>query len=498
MSSEHTVAPRERGVASTPGHAASDGPRSGTPPEPSDLSPFGLAHPDRPHATGLGVSPSRGEIPLWVSACVLFDPPEVNAADKVNTAVGFLMASTVRVHGDLAVRLSPMRLALLCGFERPEKAKWLTDYLQKIKFLKIVDGGVNPKTGRRQARRDAKGRPIDNEFVVFPEPPAEYFGPRTLAEIDALIAEDIAEAELAHERKSTPGAKRGKPRNIPIRTRQLFREPGPQSTLPGGGMDFRTQPLPRGDGYRGARLSAGQPTLLPRGADSRPHPPLGGDGQVFAGGSIPSEGSAYRVDRSSISEGVIEDRVEPVPDGTALPPATGMDERQVGAVREAVRSFPINAWYAKRGQVRAMSRQDADLLQSAVCDAMQRYGLTLEQVREIGQAAVSDARKTPVTYVAAAFGAKLPIWLARVSPEPGAANPLPLLDGAIEAPKAVKNSANIAASTDATCQPEPGVMTGPCPGCGAEPGQPRMYRMVEVDAGWMAPCKVCCPPTAAP
>ncbi|MBE1580390.1 hypothetical protein ACFORH_43495 [Amycolatopsis roodepoortensis] len=395
---------------------------------------------DSPHGTSRGESPSSGEVPLWVTACILFDPPPVaSSANTVSTAVAFLMASCVRVHGDLAVKLSPTRLALLCGFERPEKAKWLTDYLQRIGFLRILDGGVNPKTGRRQARRDAQGRPIENELLVFPSPPPNYRGPRTLAEIDAAIAEDIAEAEFAHERSAGTGTKRSKPRTIRIRKRDLFGPPAGQPIPPGRGMEFDTQPPAGGDG----NVSAGQATFhsIPpgRGMEFDTQPPAGGDGNVSAGQAtfhpIPPGGGSYRSDRSSISDREIEGSIsmEPVPGGTAEPPATGMDEAWGEEVREAARSFPVKAWYAARGQTQGLSKGDTDRLKTAILAAMARTSLTLEQVRQIGQAAVSEAKKSPVTYAEQAFSAaNLPKWLARITPEPEARIPLPLLDLAPE------------------------------------------------------------------
>uniref|UniRef100_UPI003F49ACBC hypothetical protein n=1 Tax=Amycolatopsis sp. CA-293810 TaxID=3239926 RepID=UPI003F49ACBC len=455
---------------------------------------------DSPHGTSRGESPTSGEVPLWVTACILFDPPPVaSSANTVSTAVAFLMAASVRVHGDLAVKLSPTRLALLCGFERPEKAKWLTDYLQRIGFLRVLDGGVNPKTGRRQARRDAQGRPIENELLVFPSPPPNYRGPRTLAEIDAAIADDIAEAEFAHERSAGTGTKRSKPRTIRIRKRELFGTPAGRPIPPGRGMEFGTQPPAGGDG----EVFAGQGTLQPippgRGMEFGTQPPAGGDEEVFAGQGtlqpIPPGRGSYRSDRSSISDGEIEGSIsmEPVPGGTAKPPATGRDEVWVEEVREAARSFPVKAWYAARGQKQGLSMGDADRLKAAILAAMARTSLTLEQVRQIGQAAVSDAKKSPVTYAEQAFSAaNLPKWLARITPEPEALNPLPLLDLAPEVsePRSAQRPAGRDAVVDQPVVPSASVRPARCGTCRAPAEAAWNERFVQATD---EPCPDCFP-----
>lgn len=425
---------------------------------------------DSPHSTTLGVSPDSGTVPLWVVACALFAPPEVNAADKVITAATVLMASTVRVHGDLAVKLSPLRLALLCGFERPEKAKWLTDYLQEIGFLKVVDGGINPKTGRRQARRDAKGRPIDNEFLVLPVPPTNYCGPRTLAEIDALIAEDIAAAELEHERRNPGSKKRSRPRNIPIQRRDLFDVSAGQSTLPPGGTDSATQPPARGDGD----VSAGQPTLPP--------------------------GGTYQIDRSSISEREIEGSIEPVPGGTAKPPATGLEESAVAAVREQVRRLPWRKWAkVKLGVTNyQLMRHDADQVQNAMCAAMARDGITLEQATEVARHALAEA-KGPVYVVRAFEPKKLGEWLRRLEAEPLAEDALPLPGAAksqFSDPKPAKQQGSAAADPD-DGEPSKPVLPA-CSTCDAEEGEtyPNARTVTGAD-GREQRCPDCLPPAAA-
>ncbi|MFE5565977.1 hypothetical protein ACFQ68_13405 [Amycolatopsis japonica] len=163
--------------------------------------------------------------------------------------------------------------------------------------------------------------------------------------------------------------------------------------------------------------------------------------------------------------------MEPVPGGTAKPPATGKDEPTLAEVREVVRSFPINAWYARAGQLQLfLSEPDTDRLLAAVLDAMRRTSITLEQVQQVGQAAVSEAKKVPVRYAEQAFSeANLPKWLARITPEPEARNPLPLLDLApeVSAPTSAKRPAGRDVVADQPAAPKAPVRAAKCGTCRA-------------------------------
>ncbi|WP_226351915.1 hypothetical protein [Pseudonocardia sp. ICBG601] len=423
---------------------------------PVDLPvPSGGLPTDASFGVSVGESPTVGAVPFWVTACLLFDPPPVAAANSVSTAVAVLMAAAVRVHGDLMVKLSPTRLALLCGYERPEKAKWITDYLQRIGFLQVMDGGVNAATGRRQARRDGAGRAIENEFVVFPSAPEHYRGPRSLAELDRWISADIDAAEQAPGRG---GRRSGRPRSVSIRRRTLFAVPAGQGHTPARGDGAVGLPPARGEGS----ISAGQ-AHPPRGGDGcSPFPPARGGGGVCAGQALPPARGVLQIERSSISleEREIEE-IEPVPGGSAPPPATGpaaaagagvglggvgvaVVERPaallatavedpavrvpVEQVRGLVRRLPWAAWAALRRPGWRPSTADADQVQAAITEAITGHGITLDQATEIGQAALSEAKgPQPVTYLVNAFTRHLSRRLRALDVEPLDDTPLPLL-----------------------------------------------------------------------
>lgn len=204
-------------------------------------------------------------------------------------------------------------------------------------------------------------------------------------------------------------------------------------------------------------------------------------------------GTFLRSDRSSISEGEIEDSIEPVPGGTAEPPATGLDEAWLAEVREVVRSFPVNAWYVKRGQRQELSISDTDRLQAAVVDAIARTSMTLEHARKIGQAAVSEAKKFPVRYTEQAFNeTNLPKWLARIAPEPEARSPLPLLDLAPEVsrPTSAKRPAGRDVVVDQPAVPSASVRPAKCGTCRAPAEAAWNERFV---AATGEPCPDCYP-----
>ncbi|WP_139319290.1 hypothetical protein [Pseudonocardia sp. Ae331_Ps2] len=438
---------------------------------PVDLpipSPSDALGADASFGVSVGESPTVGAVPLWVTGCLLFDPPPVAAANAVSTAVAMLMAASVRVHGDLMVKLSPTRLALLCGYERPEKAKWIIDYLQRIGFLQVMDGGVNPVTGRRQARRDSAGRAIENEFVVFPTAPAHYRGPRSLAELDRWISADLAAAESAPARG---GRRSGRPRTVSIRRRTLFTVPAGQALPPSRGEGEGNVPPARGEG----NVSAGQAHPPAAGSGRSPLPPAGGGGNVSAGQALPPARGVLQIERSSISPGGREiEEIEPVPGGSAAPPATGPAAAAVAAagsggpavafatrpataaaaaaasvappaglvggeagpvvpapgehVRAVVRRLPWAAWAEHRRPGWRLSAADADQVQAAITEAITSQRITLDQATEIGQAALSEAKgPQPVTYLVNAFTKHLPRRLRALNHEPLDTAPLPLL-----------------------------------------------------------------------
>ncbi len=427
---------------------------------------------DASFGVSVGESPTVGAVPFWVTACLLFDPPPVAAANSVSTAVAVLMAAAVRVHGDLMVKLSPTRLALLCGYERPEKAKWITDYLQRIGFLRVMDGGVNASTGRRQARRDGAGRAIENEFVVFPSAPEHYRGPRSLAELDRWISADLDAAEQAPSRG---GRRSGRSRSVSIRRRTLFAVPAGQPHTPAGGDGTGGLPPAGGDGG----ISAGQ-TLPPvEGGGCSALPPAGGDGGVCAGQALPPARGVLQIERSSISleERDIEGSSAPAR-GSASPPAPAraaaasvavlVEEPVAVEARELVRRLPWAAWAQARGRSEwRLSPADADQVQAAVTEAVTGHGLSWAEAAVIGQAALSEAKGAPVAYVVNAFTRHLARRRRALAAEPLSETPLPLLD-----PPAPRGGAQRRSQRPERAVQDQSAPAGAAEGSGSVPAEP--------------------------
>jgi hypothetical protein len=155
----------------------------------------------------LGYSPTSVTLPVWVLACIRLMPaPEVGptSMDKVLTAAYTLQADALNPKtGDLAVELDRAELAAICGYERADKVQWILDYLARIEFIRIFDGGVD-KLGRRKPRRDPlTGQPLPNTYLVFADPPPHYRGPRSYAEFHAHVSLARARSEAAAEKAKT-------------------------------------------------------------------------------------------------------------------------------------------------------------------------------------------------------------------------------------------------------------------------------------------------------
>jgi hypothetical protein len=181
--------------------------------------------------------------------------------------------------------------------------------------------------------------------------------------------------------------------------------------------------------------------------------------------------------------------IEPVPGGTAKPPATGLDERQVAAVRELVRRLPWARWAKRHNPDFWLTPVDADTVQTAICSAIATTGVTLDQAGEIGRTALGQAKTTPVKYVTDAFG---PTHLARrlraLDAEPLSDNPLPL-PGDIESEKAP------AAAPAGAKQAKP--VLGKCDTCKALEGDEKFKRRIEGPDGRLGWCTDCLPNEAA-
>jgi hypothetical protein len=390
-----------------------------------------------------GDSPKSSEIPAWVTACVRFMPPQRNgkdaaAADKVLTAVHYFMAALVPVHGDLALIPNRQRLALWCGYERFDKVAWVLNYLVEIGFLRIFDGGVD-EIGRRKPRRDPKtGQPIPNEYVVYTEPPRHYRGPRTFAELDALITSDIEEAVD----KDRAAGRNGRPRSVQLRRRELFGVSAGQTEPPRGG-----QPSPTAES---SGVSAGQ-TEPPRG------------GRLKEG---KREGEKDPTGPSRLTEGATA--------GPATPSAAPQESAVADEVRELVRRLP---WDHYGHDLR---RKEAVQVGLAIQAAMDSCGLTLDEAREhaLHALAVSPERKVQklAGWVAGAFREENLL-------EPLSDDPFPPL----AAPVAAEPEAPLVAD------PASPVRLSACSTCRTPEGGRRPQRVVPREGGRSAPCPECRP-----
>lgn len=190
-----------------------------------------------------------------------------------------------------------------------------------------------------------------------------------------------------------------------------------------------------------------------------------------------------------------------MPGGAAGPPATGMDEGRVGAVRELVRRLPWVEWAELRNPEFQLTPVDADLVQAAICAAMASAGITLDQAAAIGQAALGDATKTarPVGYVVDAFRKHLPRRLRALGVEPLSDNPLPLLGKPkrqVGPPSATTHEGEGAATADTDAGESAKPVLPACETCGAREGEGPSYRRVTGEDGREHPCPDCLPATA--
>lgn len=188
-----------------------------------------------------------------------------------------------------------------------------------------------------------------------------------------------------------------------------------------------------------------------------------------------------------------------MPGGTAKPPATGLEDSAVAAVREKVRQLPWKKWAkVKLGVTNyQLMRHDADQVQNAMCAAMARDGITLEQATEVARHALAEA-KGPV-YVVRAFEPKrLGEWLRRLEAEPLAEDTLPLPGAPVTQVSGLKP---VTQGKGAGSEPDEVVTARPvlpaCSTCRAEEGEtyPSARTVTGAD-GREQRCPDCLPPAA--
>jgi hypothetical protein len=400
-------------------------------------------------ATNIGLSPR------WVQYSGISLAARAAAEVLVDIA-------TMHTHGDQAPQLDRERLAYFVGVGRADKLASVIVELESIGFLTIYSGGLDPITGKRRQRRDKRGRPIPDRFSISLHPPTNYVGPCNLTEADAEFVDDRDAAYTAAE---TAG-KRLRTGNITILRTSTGHLEKPQVTAD--------------PGFRG-QLDVPDPAI-----GGRPVFP-----QVTAD---PGIGGHLQIDqRSSISEGEIEDRLEPVSGGAAKPPATGRDEAHLAEVRGLVRRLPWTEWAQLRGVDFQLSRKDADQVQAAMAAAITTAGITLDEAIEIGRAALADVAKTsqPVGYVVNAFGPRhLPGRLRALTAEPLAADPVSLPVKA--SPSGIDGKSSRTRQVAQLDEPKAAAISRPeCSTCGSSEGDGRGGRTVTGEDGFERPCPDC-------
>ncbi|WP_226360874.1 hypothetical protein [Pseudonocardia sp. ICBG1142] len=439
-----------------------------------------------------GDSPVDAAVPFWVTACLRLAPPQRRdgrvmsaAADKVLTAAQVLLADRVRSADPERVVLDRAKLARWCGYESANKAGWLLDYLSSIGFLRIDRHYVS---GRR-------GRSVDT-FTVFSRPPVGYVGPRTYAELDRALSDPTTPARLfvasPRPRPSGPVAHMGMKTGVSA----------------GQGLDAHVGTKTGGLGaHVGMKtgVSAGQ------GLDAHVGTKTGGLGAhvgmktgVSAGQGLDAHvGMFSRSIDSSPRSRRGEESIEPVPGGSAAPPATGHDDAAAAdaapdEVAALVARLPWVEW--ARSSKRASSSwrptvEDLAQVQSAIRSGLDA-GISLVEAAEIACAAMRDATGTqPVTYVSQAFTRHLSRWLRVIQVAPLDENPLPLHGAGIPAPPDPAPRRDSARSVAVECPGgEAPVSRSACARCGAGEGDGPGLRFWCDDDGQMRACE--CRPAA--
>jgi len=381
-----------------------------------------------------GNSPSSADVPFWVTAFVRLDPPQREGkqvsplyANAVILAVQALLADRVRTEGNAEVPLNRDRIARRCGLGSAKKAKWLFDYLQKIKFLKITHHYRGPHRGRSH-----------DTFTVYDQPPFNYVGPRTHAAL---------EHALDNPAWWTTG------------TLLVGETPG--------------QPQGHGSGTLVEDLGHGSGTLV----DKTPGQPQGHGSGTFSRARR-SDSSSLRSERDRREEGASEPEA-----GRWEAPGTGSDEDDASAAAyRLARRLPWTEWSTRTGKPLTITADDLDRVATAVADAIHAGRATFQDAESIAPAALAEASKNPVNYVVGAFkGARLVRWVRSTQAVELDEDPLPL-------PSATGDDGEHNTPTEALSSPQAATQatSGVLPACGqcdAREGEPASVRTVVDDNG---------------
>ena len=395
----------------------------------------------RPIASRAGTSPTSIELPFWLDAVLTLDPPRKpngtvrTTRHAVYPAARALMADRINARGDEAVQLDRAALARWCGYSRADNCRWITAYLEHIGFLEV----------HRHSGRD--GQEPDT-FDVFPEPPANYIGPRSYAELDMALRDDAPMILFVPHQRNP------------------WSEPNPATE----GMGANPNPATEGMGLQNPW--------------SEPNPATEGFSRARR-----FDSSLPPVERTT---GGRESEVEPGTGGAAEPPAPGEQE---DAVRALTTRLPWQQWANRSGSEFAPSTRDLDQLDAAIVRAIDTGGITLGQAQDIALAALGKATGTrdgsPVPYLVSAFGKQLGTWLRSVCPAELSNSPLPLPEPADDTEDVT--AANSAATTVTPATTDTAQDLPACSRCRAATGESKGMRMVLIDASDATSGEVPCP-----
>jgi len=183
--------------------------------------------------------------------------------------------------------------------------------------------------------------------------------------------------------------------------------------------------------------------------------------------------------------------MEPVRGGGAMPPATGQGDVEE-QVLQLVKALP---WWDRAKQLGLKSfqltRYDADLVQGAICAAINDEGISLELAKKIACQALAEAQKNLVQYVAGAFHPRrLKVQLARLEIIPPAEDPLPLPQLSTLKPKAAEK---VQPQPAANAESGERLRLVSCSTCDAREGEGLHARFIPDDEGRLRPCPACNP-----
>lgn len=124
-----------------------------------------------------GDSPTSVSTPYWLDACLIFMPPLAERTGKprdgspVLRAARILLGDRIRARDEDHPVLDREIVARFSGHTTAKNARWIFQYLEQVGFLTI------------QKHYGSGGRRSHDTFDCSEQPPLNYVGPRTHAEV---------------------------------------------------------------------------------------------------------------------------------------------------------------------------------------------------------------------------------------------------------------------------------------------------------------------------